>query len=363
MIEVRHLSKAFGTQWVLKDISFSVSRGEVISIIGPSGTGKSTLLRCINLLEQPTSGSIIIDGIDLMDKKTDVNKIRQRVNMVFQSFNLFDHLTALGNLTIGPMKLLGMSRAEAEQNALEMLKLVGLREKAEYFPHELSGGQRQRVAIARCLTMRPEAILFDEPTSALDPTMVSEVLAVIRRLAKGGMTMLIVTHEMDFARDVSNRVLYIDEGTIYEEGLPDAIFENPQRDKTRAFINRIRTFNYHIDSPHYDLYAMNAEIEAFCDRYILPKSTRLNLLLLVEELLQLMAAVLETSTLELTIEYSERYNDLTVTIRYDGEPYNPLDSPPMPDDLGIRLINQVSGDVSHRWDNGINTVTAKIGVG
>jgi polar amino acid transport system ATP-binding protein len=363
MIEVRHLSKAFEGQVVLKDISFSVSKGEVISIIGPSGTGKSTLLRCINLLERPTAGSILIDGIDLMDKKADINKIRRRVNMVFQSFNLFEHLTAMGNLTIGPIKLLGLSRAEAEQNALEMLKLVGLREKADYFPHELSGGQRQRVAIARCLCMRPEAILFDEPTSALDPTMVSEVLAVIRRLAKEGMTMLIVTHEMDFARDVSNRVLYIDEGVVYEEGTPETIFDSPKNDKTRAFINRIRAFHYHIEGPYYDLYAMNAEIEAFCDRYILPKSTRLNLLLLLEELLQLMVAVLETSTLQLTIEYSERYNNLTITLQFSGTPYNPLESLTMPDDLGLRLIKQVSEDISHRWDNQVNTLTAKMKVG
>src|SRR5665647_781127 len=287
MITVEHLSKKFDDFVVLKDISIEIKKGEVIAIIGPSGTGKSTFLRCLNLLDRPNSGSIFIDGVNILDAKADVPKVRQKMNMVFQSFNLFSHLSVLENLTIGPIKLRGLGTQEAEQKALELLKLVGLGEKANNYPDELSGGQKQRVAIARCLAMDPEIILFDEPTSALDPTMVSEVLSVIRRLAKEGMTMVIVTHEMDFARDVSNRVLYMDEGLIYEEGTPQQVFENPQKEKTKAFINRIRSFNYQISSPDYDLYAMNAEIEAFCEKQILPRKTRNNVLLLVEELLQM----------------------------------------------------------------------------
>ncbi|MDD2501955.1 MAG: amino acid ABC transporter ATP-binding protein [Geobacter sp.] len=354
MIKVHHLSKTYGDLTVLKDISLSVAKGEVISIIGPSGTGKSTFLRCLNLLEQPSGGSIAVDGIDLLDKKSDVPKIRQRMNMVFQSFNLFSHLTVLENLTIGPIKLLGIQQQEAEQKSLEILKLVGLAEKAGSFPDELSGGQKQRVAIARCLAMNPEIILFDEPTSALDPTMVSEVLAVIRRLAKDGMTMLIVTHEMAFARDVSSRVLYMDEGLIYEEGTPQQIFENPKKDKTRAFINRIRSFNYCINSPDYDLYAMNAEIETFCERQILPRKTRHNLLLLVEELLQIHNTLLATTALDLTIAYSEKKETLEIILEHHGETGNLLDKERLPDELGLNIITHLAQEIDYRHTDGTN---------
>jgi polar amino acid transport system ATP-binding protein len=348
MIKVEHLSKKFGELTVLSDITTTVSKGEVISIIGPSGTGKSTFLRCLNLLDQPSGGSIRIDGTDLMDKHTDVPKIRQKMNMVFQSFNLFSHLTALENLTIGQTRLMGMSKGDAELKSRELLKLVGLAEKADSYPDELSGGQKQRVAIARCLAMEPEIILFDEPTSALDPTMVSEVLAVIRRLAKDGMTMLIVTHEMDFARDVSSRVFYMDEGGIYEEGTPQQIFEQPQREKTRAFINRVRSFNYQITGPDYDLYAMNAEIETFCERQILPKKTRHNLLLLVEELVQLHHPLLGSAPVELRIAHSEKHDTLEIVIENSGEPFNLLEDRARDDDLGIRIINGLAENVSYQ---------------
>jgi polar amino acid transport system ATP-binding protein len=357
MIKVHHLSKTYGDLTVLKDISLTVAKGEVISIIGPSGTGKSTFLRCLNLLEQPSGGSIVVDGIDLLDKKSDVTKIRQRMNMVFQSFNLFSHLTVLENLTIGPIKLLGMQKDEAEQKSLEILKLVGLAEKSDSFPDELSGGQKQRVAIARCLAMTPEIILFDEPTSALDPTMVSEVLAVIRRLAKDGMTMLIVTHEMAFARDVSSRVLYMDEGLIYEEGTPQQIFDQPQKEKTRAFINRIRSFNYCISSPDYDLYAMNADIELFCERQILPRKTRQNLLLLVEELLQIHNPLLATTTLDLTIAYSEKNETLEIILKHHGEAGNLVDKEHLPDELGLNIITHLAQEIDYQRVDATNRVT------
>jgi len=348
MITVKHLSKKFGDFAVLKDITIEIRKGEVISIIGPSGTGKSTFLRCLNLLDQPSGGSIIIDGIDIMDPKADVPAIRRRMNMVFQSFNLFSHLSVLENLTIGPIKLLGKARTEAERRCIELLKLVGLAEKAGNYPDELSGGQKQRVAIARCLAMDPEIILFDEPTSALDPTMVSEVLSVIRRLARDGMTMAIVTHEMDFARDVSNRVLYMDEGFIYEEGTPEQIFENPRREKTRAFINRVRSFNYRISSPDYDLYAMNAEIEAFCEKQILSRKTRHNLLLLVEELLQVYNPYLERTELELTISHSEKTGNLELVCEGSGESLNPLDKSLLPDELGLTIINNLTLGIDYK---------------
>ena len=238
---------------------------------------------------------------------------------------------------------------------MELLRLVGLAEKACNFPDELSGGQKQRVAIARCLAMEPEIILFDEPTSALDPTMVSEVLSVIRRLAREGMTMAIVTHEMDFARDVSNRILYMDEGIIYEEGSPEQIFDNPQKEKTRAFIQRIRSYTCRISSPDYDLYAMNAEIEAFCEKQILPKKTRDSLLLLVEELLQIYTPYLPATVLDLTISYSEKSERLEVVCESAGEAANPLDSDNLSDDdLGLTIIIKLTESIEYRYINGKN---------
>ena len=354
MIKVENLSKSFGETPVIKDISVTISKGEVISIIGPSGTGKSTFLRCLNLLEQPTGGSIYVEGLNLMERGTNVAMLRQRMNMVFQSFNLFNHLTALENLTIGPVKLLGMKKAEARQHGMELLKMVGLAEKADRFPDELSGGQKQRVAIARCLAMNPEIILFDEPTSALDPTMVSEVLAVIRRLAKEGLTMLIVTHEMDFARDVSSRVFYMDEGIIYEEGTPQQIFENPQLEKTRAFIHRIRSCCFTIHGPDYDLYSMQAEIDSFCEKQILPKKTRLNLQLLVEELLQIHRHTIGRHTVEISIGYSEKHGSIEVVAENNGKDENPLDGISMEDELELNIIKGLTEEVSYQRLNGIN---------
>ena len=240
MIQISHLRKTYDNGLeVLRDVNATIGRGEVISIIGPSGTGKSTFLRCLNLLESPTSGSIIVDGQDLLSKQTDVPRLRRKMGMVFQSFNLFNHLSVMDNLCIGPVKLLGKSRKQAEARAMELLEMVGLAEKAHAMPSQLSGGQKQRVAIARCLTMNPEIILFDEPTSALDPTMVSEVLGVIRTLAKQGMTMVIVTHEMHFAREVSTRIFYMDQGVVYEEGTPEQIFDNPQCERLKSFLGKI----------------------------------------------------------------------------------------------------------------------------
>jgi polar amino acid transport system ATP-binding protein len=348
VIKVQQLSKRFGDLAVLKDITTEIRKGEVVSIIGPSGTGKSTFLRCLNLLEQPSGGSIHIDGVDVLDHKTDVAQIRQRMNMVFQSFNLFAHLSVLENLTLGPIKLRGMEKSAAAAKAIELLKLVGLAEKAHSYPDELSGGQKQRVAIARCLAMDPEIILFDEPTSALDPTMVSEVLSVIRRLARDGMTMAIVTHEMDFARDVSTRVFYMDEGLIYEEGTPEQIFDNPQKPKTKAFIHRIRSFNHRINSPDFDLYGLNAEIEAFCEKQILPRDVRHDLLLLVEELLVLCHPRLEKTTLDLSIEYSEKTGRLVLLCENPGSFGNPLEPPDAEDNLGVRIISNLAQGVEFR---------------
>jgi polar amino acid transport system ATP-binding protein len=357
MITVKHLSKNFGNLSVLKDVNLEIREGEVISIIGPSGTGKSTLLRCINLLDRPSGGAIYIDGVDMLDPKTDVPKIRQKMNMVFQSFNLFAHLCVMDNLTIAPIKLLGKSKQEAEQKAMDILILVGLAEKAHNYPDELSGGQKQRVAIARCLAMDPEIILFDEPTSSLDPTMVSEVLSVIRRLAKEGMTMVIVTHEMEFARDVSNRVMYMDEGIIYEEGTPEQIFDNPQKEKTRAFINRIRSIHYHITSPKYDLYTMTAEIEVFCEKQILPLKTRQNLLMIIEELLRMYTPLLLTTALDMTLAYSEKQESVELVLETAGEAANPLNNSRLPDDSGLKVINSLTQGIDYQRVDNRNRLT------
>ncbi len=239
MIKVANLYKNFGRLEVLKDVSCEIKEKEVVVVIGPSGSGKSTFLRCINRLEEPTSGTIVVDGHDITDSNTDINSVRQEVGMVFQRFNLFPHKTALENIEMAPIKVRKMSPAEANKIALELLQKVGLSDKADVYPDQLSGGQQQRVAIARALAMRPRVMLFDEPTSALDPEMVGEVLAVMKQLAKEGMTMVVVTHEMGFAREVGDRVFFMDGGRIVEEGTPEQIFTNPQNPRTQSFLSKI----------------------------------------------------------------------------------------------------------------------------
>lgn len=230
--------KSFGKNDVLKGINLHVERGEVVVIIGPSGSGKSTVLRCMNYLEEPTSGDVIVDGMNL-NVKENINNVRAEVGMVFQRFNLFPHMTVLDNITLAPQKIRKISKAEAEEIALELLAKVGLRDKADSYPQQLSGGQQQRVAIARALAMKPKVMLFDEPTSALDPEMVSEVLDVMKSLAKEGMTMVVVTHEMGFAKEVGTRVLFVDEGKILEAGTPAEVFEHPKNERTQLFLSKI----------------------------------------------------------------------------------------------------------------------------
>lgn len=239
MIDVKGLVKKFNDLLVLPGIDLHVEKGEVLCLIGPSGSGKSTLLRCLNRLEEPTGGAIILDGEDINDKKININKIREKIGMVFQSFNLFPHLTVMNNITLASVQLKKMAKDEAEKKALELLRKVGLEEKASAYPEKLSGGQKQRVAIARALAMGPEIMLFDEPTSALDPEMVGEVLQVMKDLASEGMTMVVVTHEMGFAREVADRVVFMDGGNIIEENTPDNLFGNPQNARTKDFLSKI----------------------------------------------------------------------------------------------------------------------------
>ena len=239
MIEVKNLCKSFGDLQVLKGISETINDREVVCVIGPSGSGKSTFLRCLNLLEEPSGGEVFLDGKKINDSDVDIDEIREKLGMVFQGFNLFPHMTVLDNLTLAPIKVKGMEKAAAEEKARKLLETVGLADKAEKYPASLSSGQKQRVAIARALAMDPEIMLFDEPTSALDPEMVGEVLNVMKNLAENGMTMVIVTHEMGFAREVADRVLFIDEGNILEQGTPAELFGNPQHDRTKNFLSKV----------------------------------------------------------------------------------------------------------------------------
>jgi polar amino acid transport system ATP-binding protein len=358
MISVKNLSKHFGDLVVLKEVNAEIKKGEVISIIGPSGTGKSTFLRCLNLLEEPSGGEIIIDGINLLDKKTNVFKVRQKMGMVFQSFNLFSHLMVIENIMLGPVDLLKMSRQEAFDEGMKLLAMVGLAEKAYAYPDELSGGQKQRVAIARTLAMKPEIVLFDEPTSALDPTMISEVLAVIRKLAADGMTMMIVTHEMKFARDVSTRVLYMDEGIIFEEGTPEQVFNHPQKDKTRAFIHNIKIFTYKIRSRSFDLYNLHAEVEAFGRKQFLSEKQIYNIQLVLEELIvnKLITRTGESVDLTVTVGYSEQNGVIEMVIYYGGEPYNPFEGAG-DDDLPMMIVGKLAVSHDYSLEEGQNKLS------
>lgn len=324
MIKIRHLRKEYPNAIPLQDVNTDILDGDVISVIGPSGTGKSTLLRCINLLETPTSGSICIDGEEILDPECDVNLIRRNVGMVFQSFNLFGHLTAIENVMKPQMDLLGRNKQEAYDRSIDLLKSVGLIRSALNYPDELSGGQKQRVAIARTLAMDPKIILFDEPTSALDPAMIGEVQAVIRDLARAGKTMMIVTHEMQFARSISNRVFYMDEGNIYEEGTPEQIFTNPQKELTRRFIRRLKVLEIEIETSSSDLPGYYGEIDLYCSKNQVPMKTALRIRQVFEELVQqILILEFKKEHVNFKAEYSEVDESTVITIEYDGQKIDP----------------------------------------
>ena len=364
VIEVKGLCKTFGNLEVLRDVNFSVEKGERVVIIGGSGCGKSVFLRCIELLEIPDAGQIFIDGQEITAPNCDIEKIRQNMGMVYQKFNLFTHMNVLENLCIAPIKLLGMSRIEVEKKALELLAQVGLSAKAKSFPEFLSGGQQQRIAICRSLMMNPKVILFDEPTSALDPTMVSEVLAVIRMLAKKNLTMIIVTHEMNFAREVADRILFFADGGIYEEGTPTEIFENPKREKTVAFIHRQKNFHYEIFSRDFDLIEMQGKIENFAEKYGLAKNYFQKLQLCCEEIIYTMMSGCYKQDDKIFISVDIIYTGTSGTSQINlicaGENYNPFDLDDTDENfdanISVNILKKNSKKFSHIYENGLNKI-------
>ncbi|MBQ6298130.1 MAG: amino acid ABC transporter ATP-binding protein [Selenomonadaceae bacterium] len=363
MIEVRGLKKSFGQLEVLRGVDLAVEAGERIAIIGGSGCGKSVFLRCLELLETPNAGKIFIDGEEITAPKVDIDKIRRKLGMVWQKFNLFTHMNVMENLTVAPIKLLGMTTDEAHKKAMELLAQVGLTSKAEVYPQFLSGGQQQRIAICRSLMMNPKVILFDEPTSALDPTMVGEVLAVIRMLAKKDLTMIIVTHEMNFAREVATRILFFADGEIYEQGTPKEIFDAPKRPKTIAFIHKQKYFSYEISERNFDLMEMQGGIQMFAEKYGLSTRRANRLQLCCEELIYEMIenTCKGENILHITIDvtYTEIDNSVAIKFTCAGKPYNPLDKDFDDFDeenLGATILHNLSKNYSHEYSDGINKI-------
>ena len=349
MIRIEHLRKEYATAVPLKDVNVEIHKGDVISVIGPSGTGKSTLIRCINLLDQPTSGKIFVDGEEITAKGSEVARIRRKMGMVFQHFNLFPHMTVIENIMSAPMDLLGISKQEAYDRGIELLRKVGLADKALNYPDVMSGGQKQRVAIARTLAMEPEIILFDEPTSALDPTMIGEVQAVIRDLAKQGTTMIIVTHEMKFAREICNRVFYMDQGGIYEDGTPEQIFDHPEKERTRQFIRHLKVLEYSITSQNFDFLGFNTQIEEFGRKHRISQRKIYNIQAYIEEMCVqiILPQMKDLFELLVTIEYSEEKDDADVVIRYSGESFDPMQSD---NDLSLLLAKKATESIVYSFD-------------
>lgn len=355
MITASHISKTI-TQPdgrrvnILNDVNFHIERGEVVSIIGPSGSGKSTLLRTLNLLDPPTSGSIKVEGEDIMASDYPRQRLHQRMGMVFQQFNLFPHLTVLENVMLAPMRVLKIPREEAETLAIETLRKVSLSERATQMPNTLSGGQQQRTAIARCLAMQPDIILFDEPTSALDPTMVGEVQGVVRLLAQEKMTMLIVTHNMRFAHDIASRTFYMHEGTILEDDTPNKIFNQPQHAETKAFVQRIHKLVFDVENKNFDFYDMMSQIRQFCIRFAIPEQMN-TITHIVEEMILLLSAY--DNPFHIEVHHGEISGQTSVVILHRGATISPLDKSDV-DELAVMIIRGMSKEITtEQTPNGI----------
>ena len=361
MIELIHLEKRYEQAVPLKDVNAVINRGDVISVIGPSGTGKSTLLRCINLLEKPTGGQILLDGENITAPKYDPAKARRRMGMVFQSFNLFGHLTVIENLMLAQTEVLKKTRQEAYDTGAALLKRVGMAGRELQYPDQLSGGQKQRVAIARTLATDPDVILLDEPTSALDPTMVGEVQAVIRDLAGSGKTMMIVTHEMSFARSICNRVFYMDQGVIFEDGTPEQVFDHPLKEQTRRFIRKLKVLELLVESREYDFAEAGNAIDRYCLQGNIPLRIKYRIHLVFEELVQqILLPVLNRTAIHVAMEYSEEQETATVTIVYGGERFDPAAGE---NDLAYTVLKRSISELSYNYTEGAelsNTICAVI---
>ena len=360
LIQIEHLKKEYPNSTPLKDICCEIRKGEVVSVIGPSGSGKSTLLRCLNRLEEPTAGTVVLNGENITDSKCNITLVRRKMGIVFQTFNLFNNLNVIENVVYAPVTLLKTPKEIAIKTGLELLDRVGMKDRADRFPDELSGGQKQRVAIARAIAMRPEILMMDEPTSALDPTMTGEVLSVIRDLAGDGMTMLIVTHEMKFARDVSDRIFYLDEGIIFEEGTPEEIFEHPKKEKTRQFIRRLKTLDLDIPSADLNYQRIFSQIGSFGKESGLDTPSLRNVMLAFEELIMqniLKAAEQDKDAFPVHFhaEHSEVDGMISVVIRWGGKEYNPLIHG---DELSVLLIRKLAEKAAFSRDGG-NCVTVR----
>ena len=360
LIEVKGLRKSFGRLEVLKGVDLTVEQGERIAIIGGSGCGKSVFLRSLCLLEKPDAGQVFIDGKEITAAKGgQVDEIRRSMGMVFQKFHLFSEMDVMDNLCLAPTRIMKMSRDAAEQKAMELLAQVGLASRAHAWPTVLSGGQQQRIAICRCLMMEPKVMLFDEPTSALDPTMVGEVLAVIRMLAKRDLSMLIVTHEMNFAREVASRVLFFADGGIYEQGTPAEIFDAPKREKTISFINKIKYFTYEITRRDFDLMQMQGGIQNFGEKYGLDQKHTYRLQIcceeLIYELLDRCYPNRDDVDLKLTVTHAEADGTTKIDIDCGGAAYNPFEQAEE-DALSVTILKNMSKRLEYRWENDRNII-------
>ena len=355
MISVKNLCKSYDGLQILKDVNIDFPDGSTTVIIGGSGCGKSTLLRCLNLLEKPDCGTIEIDGEDIVTAKN-VDKLRQKLGMVYQSFNLFSHLSVLENIILAPMKVKKISKEEAISKAYELLKMVGMENRATHMPDQLSGGQKQRVAIARVLAMEPEVMLFDEPTSALDPTMVDEVETVIKRLVDSGMTSIIVTHEMRFARNIASNILFLAEGGVYEEGSPDQIFDNPQKDLTRRFIYRSRMYEEALNKTDIDIYELCSRIRQYAIAYGLTRKQSKGIEYFCEELIY---PLIMFNNAVLRIIADENRNEYSITAEFKGLNKDPL-SLECIDELGLSIVKAYSSSLNSSCINGIWQINATI---
>ena len=355
MISVKNLCKSYDGLQILKDVNIDFPDGSTTVIIGGSGCGKSTLLRCLNFLEKPDCGTIEIDGEDIVTAKN-VDKLRQKLGMVYQSFNLFSHLSVLENIILAPMKVKKISKEEAISKAYELLKMVGMENRATHMPDQLSGGQKQRVAIARALAMEPEVMLFDEPTSALDPTMVDEVETVIKRLVDSGMTSIIVTHEMRFARNIASNILFLAEGGVYEEGSPDQIFDNPQKDLTRRFIYRSRMYEEALNKTDIDIYELCSRIRQYAIAYGLTRKQSKGIEYFCEELIY---PLIMFNNAVLRIIADENRNEYSITAEFKGLNKDPL-SLECIDELGLSIVKAYSSSLNSSCINGIWQINATI---